>query len=35
MKEFVDMHKMVKQMNKMGGAKAAMSNMLPPGKGRR
>jgi len=35
MKQFSDMRKMMKQMNKMGGAKAAMSKMLPPGKGGR
>lgn len=35
MKQFADMRKMMKQMNKMGGAKAAMSKMLPPGKGGR
>lgn len=35
MKQFGDMRKMMKQMNKMGGAKAAMSKMLPPGKGGR
>jgi signal recognition particle subunit SRP54 len=34
MKQFEDMRKMMKQMNKMGGAKAAMSKLLPPG-GRR
>jgi len=33
MKQFADMRKMMKQMNKMGGTKAAMSKMLPPGKG--
>jgi signal recognition particle subunit SRP54 len=26
---------MMKQMNKMGGAKAAMSKMMPPGMGKR
>lgn len=35
MKQFSDMRKMMKQMNKMGGAKAAMSKMLPPGIGKR
>lgn len=35
MKQFADMRKMMKQMNKMGGAKAAMSKMLPQGKGGR
>ncbi|MCE7057926.1 signal recognition particle protein [Algoriphagus sp. AGSA1] len=35
MKQFADMRKMMKQMNKMGGAKAAMSKMLPAGKARR
>lgn len=35
MKQFADMRKMMKQMNKMGGAKAAMSKMLPPGMGKR
>ncbi|PZX60378.1 signal recognition particle subunit FFH/SRP54 (srp54) [Algoriphagus ratkowskyi] len=35
MKQFSDMRKMMKQMNKMGGAKAAMSKMLPQGKGGR
>ncbi|MDN3205711.1 signal recognition particle protein [Algoriphagus sediminis] len=34
MKQFADMRKMMKQMNKMGGAKAAMGKMLP-GMGRR
>jgi signal recognition particle subunit SRP54 len=29
MKQFGDMRKMMKQMNKMGGAKAAMSKMMP------
>ncbi|EAZ80601.1 signal recognition particle protein [Algoriphagus machipongonensis] len=31
MKQFSDMRKMMKQMNKMGGAKAAMSKLMPPG----
>lgn len=35
MKQFEDMRKMMKQMNKMGGAKAAMSKMMPPGMGKR
>jgi signal recognition particle subunit SRP54 len=35
MKQFEDMRKMMKQMNKMGGAKAAMSRMMPPGMGTR
>lgn len=35
MKQFADMRKMMKQMNRMGGAKAAMSKMLPPGLGKR
>jgi len=35
MKQFEDMRKMMKQMNKMGGAKAAMSRMMPPGMGKR
>jgi len=35
MKQFADMRKMMKQMNKMGGAKAAMGKMLPPGMGGR
>jgi signal recognition particle subunit SRP54 len=35
MKQFDDMRKMMKQMNKMGGAKAAMGKMMPPGMGRR
>jgi len=35
MKQFEDMRKMMKQMNKMGGAKAAMSRMMPPGMGNR
>jgi signal recognition particle subunit SRP54 len=34
MKQFGDMRKMMKQMNKMGGAKAAMSKMIP-GMGKR
>jgi len=34
MKQFGDMRKMIKQMNKMGGAKAAMSKMMP-GMGKR
>ncbi|WP_296697704.1 signal recognition particle protein [Algoriphagus sp.] len=32
MKQFSDMRKMMKQMNKMGGAKAAMSKLMPGGK---
>jgi signal recognition particle subunit SRP54 len=32
MKQFEDMRKMMKQMNKMGGAKAAMSRLMPGGK---
>jgi signal recognition particle subunit SRP54 len=35
MKQFEDMRKMMKQMNKMGGAKAAMSKLMPPGMGKR
>lgn len=35
MKQFDDMRKLMKQMNKMGGAKQAMSRMMPPGGGRR
>ena len=35
MKQFDDMRKLMKQMNKMGGAKAAMGKMMPPGMGRR
>jgi signal recognition particle subunit SRP54 len=35
MKQFDDMRKMMKQMNKMGGAKAAMGKMMPPGMGKR
>lgn len=35
MKQFEDMRKMMKQMNKMGGAKAAMGKLMPPGMGRR
>ena len=35
MKQFEDMRKLMKQMNKMGGAKAAMSRMMPPGMGKR
>ena len=35
MKQFEDMRKMMKQMNKMGGAKAAMGRMMPPGMGKR
>ena len=35
MKQFEDMRKMMKQMNKMGGAKAAMGRMMPPGLGKR
>lgn len=31
MKQFDDMRKLMKQMNKMGGAKQAMSRMMPPG----
>ncbi|TDK41570.1 signal recognition particle protein [Algoriphagus formosus] len=34
MKQFADMRKMMKQMNKMGGAKAAMGKLMP-GMGRR
>ncbi|MGM0945023.1 MAG: signal recognition particle protein [Bacteroidota bacterium] len=34
MKQFSDMRKLMKQMNKMGGAKAAMSRMMP-GMGRK
>ncbi|MCS5490334.1 signal recognition particle protein [Algoriphagus limi] len=34
MKQFADMRKLMKQMNKMGGAKAAMSRMMP-GMGKR
>ncbi|WP_026955606.1 signal recognition particle protein [Algoriphagus vanfongensis] len=34
MKQFADMRKLMKQMNKMGGAKAAMGKMMP-GMGRR
>lgn len=30
MKQFDDMRKLMKQMNKMGGAKQAMSRMMPP-----
>ena len=33
MKQFEDMRKMMKQMNKMGGAKAAMGKLMPPGMG--
>ena len=35
MKQFEDMRKMMKQMNKMGGAKAAMGKLMPPGIGKR
>jgi signal recognition particle subunit SRP54 len=35
MKQFDDMRKLMKQMNKMGGAKQAMSRMMPPGMGKR
>ncbi len=35
MKQFDDMRKLMKQMNKMGGAKQAMGRMMPPGMGRR
>jgi signal recognition particle subunit SRP54 len=35
MKQFEDMRKMMKQMNKMGGAKAAMGKLMPPGMGKR
>lgn len=35
MKQFDDMRKLMKQMNKMGGAKQAMSRMMPPGIGKR
>ncbi|OOG77482.1 signal recognition particle protein [Algoriphagus sp. A40] len=35
MKQFDDMRKLMKQMNKMGGAKQAMSRMMPPGAGKR
>ena len=35
MKQFEDMRKMMKQMNKMGGAKAAIGRMMPPGMGKR
>ncbi len=35
MKQFEDMRKMMKQMNKMGGAKAALGRMMPPGMGKR
>jgi signal recognition particle subunit SRP54 len=34
MKQFGDMRKMMKQMNKMGGAKAALGKMMP-GMGKR
>jgi len=34
MKQFGDMCKMMKQMNKMGGAKVAMGKMIP-GMGKR
>jgi signal recognition particle subunit SRP54 len=29
------MRKLMKQMNKMGGAKAAMGKLMPPGMGKR
>jgi len=35
MKQFEYMRKMMKQMNKMGGAKAAMGKLMPPGMGKR
>ncbi len=35
MKQFDDMRKLMKKMNQMGGAKQAMSRMMPPGMGRR
>ena len=35
MKQFDDMRKLMKQMNKMGGAKQALGRMVPPGMGRR
>lgn len=35
MKQFEDMRKLMKQMNKMGGAKAAMGKLMPPGMGKR
>jgi signal recognition particle subunit SRP54 len=35
MKQFDDMRKLMKQMNKMGGAKQALGRMMPPGGGRR
>ncbi|MCM0059268.1 MAG: signal recognition particle protein [Algoriphagus sp.] len=35
MKQFDDMRKLMKQMNKMGGAKAAMGKLMPPGMGKR
>ena len=35
MKQFEDMRKLMKQMNKMGGAKQALGRMVPPGMGRR
>lgn len=35
MKQFDDMRKLMKQMNKMGGAKQALGRMVPPGIGRR
>lgn len=35
MKQFDDMRKLMKQMNKMGGAKQALGRMVPPGLGRR
>jgi signal recognition particle subunit SRP54 len=31
MKQFDDMRKLMKQMNKMGGAKQALGRMMPPG----
>lgn len=35
MKQFDDMRKLMKQINKMGGAKQALGRMMPPGMGRR
>ncbi|MDX5337644.1 MAG: signal recognition particle protein [Cyclobacteriaceae bacterium] len=35
MKQFDDMRKLMKQMNKMGGAKQALGRMMPPGMGKR
>jgi signal recognition particle subunit SRP54 len=35
MKQFDDMRKLMKQMNKMGGAKQALGRMVPPGMGKR